>query len=48
MAHSYVCLHVHYIFNNQHEHHRQETFEEEYRAILKKHGIEYDERYLFG
>jgi REP element-mobilizing transposase RayT len=34
--------------NNQHEHHRKETFEEEYRAILKKHGIEYDERYLFG
>ncbi|MDZ7305284.1 MAG: IS200/IS605 family transposase [candidate division KSB1 bacterium] len=34
--------------NNQHEHHRKETFEEEYRAILKKHGIEYDERYVFG
>ena len=34
--------------NNQHAHHRQETFEEEYRAILKKHGIEYDERYLLG
>ena len=34
--------------NNQKEHHRRQTFEEEYRAILKKHGIEYDERYLFG
>jgi REP element-mobilizing transposase RayT len=34
--------------SNQHEHHRTQTFEEEYLAILKKHGIEYDERYLFG
>ena len=34
--------------NNQREHHRKQTFEDEYRAILKKHGIEWDERYLFG
>jgi REP element-mobilizing transposase RayT len=34
--------------NDQKEHHRQQTFEEEYLAILKKHGIEYDERYVFG
>lgn len=34
--------------NTQHAHHRQQTFEEEYRAILKKHGIAYDERYLLG
>jgi len=33
---------------NQKEHHRTQTFEEEYKAILRKHGIEYDERYLFG
>lgn len=33
---------------NQKEHHRKQTFEEEYIAILKKHGIEYDERYLWG
>lgn len=34
--------------NNQKEHHRQQTFEEEYLAILRKHGIEYDERYIWG
>lgn len=33
---------------NQKEHHRTQTFEEEYKAILRKHGIDYDERYLFG
>jgi putative transposase len=30
----------------QAEHHRTRTFEEEYRQILKAHGIEFDERYL--
>lgn len=34
--------------NKQLEHHRQQTFEQEYRAILKRHGIAYDERYLLG
>ena len=32
---------------NQREHHRLKSFEEEYRAFLDKHGITYDERYLF-
>ena len=32
---------------NQHEHHRIKSFEEEYRAFLKKHSIEFDERYVF-
>jgi len=31
----------------QKEHHRIKTFQEEYRALLKRHGIEYDERYLW-
>lgn len=34
--------------NNQKEHHRQQTFEEEYLAILRKHCVEYDERYIWG
>jgi putative transposase len=34
--------------NNQKEHHRKMTFQEEYLAMLKKHGIEYDERYVWG
>ena len=33
--------------NNQQEHHKTLSFEEEYLAFLKKHGIEYDPRYVF-
>lgn len=33
---------------NQREHHRQMSFQDEYLAFLKKHGVEYDERYLWG
>ena len=29
------------------EHHRKMTFQEEFLALLKKHRIEYDERYLW-
>ena len=32
----------------QEEHRRTKTFEEEYLAFLKKHDIEYDERYVWG
>ncbi|HYG81531.1 MAG TPA: IS200/IS605 family transposase [Pyrinomonadaceae bacterium] len=32
----------------QREHHRKRTFQEEYREFLRKHGIEYDERYVWG
>ena len=31
----------------QEEHHGETTFEEEFVAFLQKHGIEYDERYLW-
>ena len=33
---------------NQEEHHRKRNFEEEFRALLKKSGITFDERYGFG
>ena len=33
---------------NQREHHKNQTFEEEYVSLLKLHGVEYDERFLFG
>lgn len=36
----------HYI-ENQEVHHRRWTFQEEFLALLKKHGIEYDPRYLW-
>jgi REP element-mobilizing transposase RayT len=32
---------------SQEEHHKKRTFQEEYIAFLKKHGINYDERYLW-
>lgn len=31
----------------QEEHHRTRTFREEYVAFLEKHGVDYDERYLW-
>lgn len=34
--------------DNQEEHHRKTTFEEELAAFLKRHGIQYDERYWLG
>jgi REP element-mobilizing transposase RayT len=32
---------------NQHEHHRTRGFQEEFLALLEKHGIEFDARYLW-
>jgi putative transposase len=36
----YIC--------NQEAHHRKFSFEEEFRALLKKHGVEYDPKYVMG
>src|SRR5215813_2577292 len=33
--------------NNQKEHHRKRTFEEEFIELLDRHCIDYDRRYLF-
>ena len=38
---------VEYI-RGQREHHRTRTFQEEYLAFLKRHEIQYDERYVWG
>ena len=38
---------VEYI-QNQLEHHRKVTFQEEFLAFLRKHGIQYDPRYVWG
>ena len=32
---------------SQPEHHRKITFQEEFLMLLKRHGVEYDERYLW-
>jgi putative transposase len=34
--------------DNQAEHHAKWTFEQEFLALLKKSGIPYDERFVFG
>ena len=31
----------------QDEHHRKRTFQEEFIEFLRRHGIDYDERYLW-
>jgi REP element-mobilizing transposase RayT len=32
---------------NQKKHHRKQGFQEEFRALLKKHNVKYDERYVW-
>ena len=32
---------------NQAEHHRRVSFQDEFRELLKRHGVEYDERYVW-
>ena len=34
--------------NSQDEHHRNKSFEEEFVGFLRRHNMEYDERYVFG
>ena len=31
----------------QEEHHRMRTFRDEYRELLRKHGVKWDERYVW-
>jgi hypothetical protein len=33
--------------DTQQEHHRTRTFQEEYRALLHRHGVNFDERYVW-
>jgi putative transposase len=33
--------------DGQEDHHRKETFQDEYRAFLRKYGIEFDESYVW-
>ena len=43
---SNVAAVVEYI-TNQRRHHEKQTFEDEYVSLLRLHGVDYDERYLF-
>jgi putative transposase len=33
--------------DSQEEHHKTRTFQEEYRAFLKRYGVDFDERYVW-
>jgi REP element-mobilizing transposase RayT len=49
-AFSYSKSHVNSVINyikNQEEHHKKESFKDEYLTFLKKFEIEYDERFVF-
>lgn len=47
MAVSQVDDTIAYI-QSQEDHHRQRTFQEEFLIFLRKHGIDYDPRYVWG
>ena len=32
---------------NQEEHHRKESFQDEFRRLLRKYNVEFDERYVW-
>jgi len=40
------CKTVRHYIEWQAEHHRTRTFREEYLELLRRHGVEFDERYL--
>lgn len=43
---SQVDVVINYI-KNQHQHHCKKDFKEEYRAILKKYNVQFDEQYIW-
>jgi putative transposase len=46
VSHSAIDVVKGYIAN-QEQHHKKLTFQDEFRALLVKHGIEFDEKYLW-
>ena len=44
MGHTYSNL---LFLDNKAEHHKTMTFEDEFIALLKRHGVEYDPRYVW-
>ena len=46
LSRSHLAAAVEYV-EGQEEHHRQKTFQDEFRAFLKRYGVEYDERYVW-
>lgn len=46
VSESNVAAETHYI-QTQEKHHRKASFKDELRALFKKHGIEFDEHYVW-
>jgi REP element-mobilizing transposase RayT len=46
-VHPYEVDKVIEYIENQKEHHRKKTFQDEYRAFLKKYKVEFDEKYVW-
>ncbi len=46
VSHSNLETVEHYIAN-QEEHHKKTSFQDEYRSFLKRHGIPWDEKYVW-
>ncbi len=49
-AFSYSRSHIDRVYKyimNQKEHHQKRSFRDEYVAMLKKHNVDYDERFIF-
>jgi len=46
VSHSQLARVIRYI-QTQEEHHSKQDFGSEYRSLLRKYGVEYDDRYLF-
>ena len=46
VSHSLIETVIRYI-DRQAEHHAKLTFQDEYREFLRRHGIEWDERYVW-
>jgi hypothetical protein len=38
---------LHAYIRNQEEHHQKFNYQEEFLSLLRKHGVEYDERYVW-
>jgi putative transposase len=42
-----MCPRVIRYIDQQEAHHRKKSFEDEFVALLKKHGVDFDPRYVF-
>ena len=47
LAGTFTFLGIHQYIKNQQNHHRKRSFQEEFIDMLTKHGVEYDENYIW-